>query len=252
MNNTNISWTDYTWNPVTGCTPMSDGCRYCYARTFAERMRGTKAFPNGLDLTGHPERLTEPLCVQKPSKIFVCSMSDLFLPEIGDQFRDRVFAIIEAAPQHTFQVLTKRVEEAARYTCRRPLPRNVWLGVTVEDDLYGWRADMLCLIDASTRFVSAEPLLGDIIFDRKTLNDIDWLIVGGESGQHLHDLRTRRLRGLVDKVDGVWQPTNDGLDRVRLLRDQCAHPALYFKQWGGPTPMAAGRELDGRTWEEMP
>lgn len=254
MNMTEINWTELTWNPMSGCKKISEGCKYCYAETLAENKRGTAAFPNGFDLTIRPHKLAEPGKVKRPSLIFANSMSDFFLDEVPVAYRDRIFATIEASPDHRFQVLTKRPDAAAwYYKARGGAPRNVWAGATVENKRRAKeRIEWLQQTDAVVRFLSVEPLLSD-------LGDIDlagihWVIVGGESGHHLMDAGIRETRGLVDRNDGKWTPRPSRIDWVRSLRDQCQEQgvAFWFKQWGGHVGWAAGRQLDGRTWDELP
>lgn len=254
MNETAINWTDKTWNPASGCTEVSEGCRFCYAKTLAEQKRGTRAFPHGFDLTIRPHKLREPIALQQPSLVFVNSMSDLFWEAIDDDYRDRVFEVIAATPRHQFQILTKRPEIMAQYTARRPLPANVWAGVTIESDRVTPRADVLRGVNATIRFISAEPLLSALPSLR--LEGIHWLIAGGESGIHLRTPHTRERRGLVNYSPGAggWSARPDRIDWVRGLRDACAEHSVAFwmKQWGGVRPHSAGRLLDGRTWDELP
>lgn len=234
---TNIEWTDETWNPVTGCDKVSPGCDHCYAETIAHRFKGTKAFPDGFAVTLHPERLDQPLHWRKPRKVFVNSMSDLFHKDIPDEYIARVFATMALASQHQFQVLTKRPGPMRALLTRwapisRPWPLpNVWLGVSIESDKFCWRADALRETPAAVRFLSLEPLLGPL--PSLDLTGIDWVIVGGESG---HGAREMYPNWVYD------------------IRDQCttAGVAFLFKQWGGRTPKANGRLLDGRTWDEYP
>lgn len=255
MNNTEINWTEHTWNPMSGCTKITAGCKHCYAETLAENKRGTKAFPNGFDLTFRPHKLDEPRRLKRPSLIFTNSMSDFFHADVPDEYRDRICDAIEASPQHRYQVLTKRPENAARYAKRRRLPRSIWLGTTIEHQATTYRADILRDIDAAVRFVSAEPLLGSMTLD---LTGIHWLISGGESGHHLMREHVCAERGLVVRRtsgDGpLWAVREDRADWVRTLRDQClaAGTAFWHKQWGGSSGHLAGRDLDGRTWDEMP
>lgn len=230
---TSIEWTDATWNPVTGCTQISPGCDNCYAKTFAERFRGVANHPfeQGFDLRLFEDRLDLPLRWRKPRRVFVNSMSDLFHPEVPEHFIARVFQTMKRAHWHRFQVLTKRSRRLARLAPTLPWPDNVWAGVSIESDQFVWRADHLRKVPAVVRFISAEPLLGPL--DALDLTGIDWLITGGESGPH-------------------HRPCN--ADWVRALRDECArrHIAFFHKQWGGRTPKAGGRELDGRTWNQFP
>jgi protein gp37 len=234
---TAIEWTDETWNPVTGCDRVSPGCDNCYAETLTKRW--PKAFPNGFAVTLHPDRLDQPLRWRKPRRVFVNSMSDLFHPDIPDLFVGQVFDRMETATAHTFQVLTKRPQRMAQVMSewdtrvgRYEWPlRNVWLGTSIESDRYTFRADHLRRTPAAVRFLSLEPLLGPL--PSLDLTGIDWVIVGGESGPGHRP------------IDPDW---------VRDLRDRCvtAEVPFFFKQWGGRTPKAGGRELDGRTWDEYP
>lgn len=228
-----IEWTEATWNPVTGCSKVSPGCAHCYAETFAERWRGVPDHPyeQGFDLRLWPARLDVPLRWKRPRVVFVNSMSDLFHEDIPDDYVRRVFEVMARADWHVFQVLTKREDRLAELAPDLPWPSNVWMGVTVENRRFVKRADRLREVPAAVRFISAEPLLGPL--DGLDLAEIDWLIAGGESGP-----RHRR-------VDPDW---------IRDLRDRCGDEgvAFFFKQWGGPRPKSRGRELDGRTWNEMP
>jgi protein gp37 len=230
---TSIEWTEATWNPVTGCSEVSPGCAHCYAKVFAERWRGVPEHPyeQGFDLRLWPERLSAPLKWRKPRTIFVNSMSDLFHEDIPFSFVEEIFATMRAAHWHTFQILTKRHERLAELSGRLPWAPNVWMGVTIENRRFVHRADALREVPATVRFISAEPLLGQL--DGLRLDGIDWLIAGGESGP-----RHRR-------IDPAW---------VRHLRDACIADGVvfFFKQWGGPRPKSRGRELDGRLWDEYP
>lgn len=228
-----IEWTDSTWNPVTGCTQVSPGCDHCYALVFAERFRGVVGHPyqQGFDLKLWPERLDLPLTWKRPRRVFVNSMSDLFHRDVPDDFVRRVFDVMWRADWHVYQVLTKRPHRLIHLARHFPWPEHVWIGVSIETNRYTWRADLLRNIPSAVRFVSAEPLLGPL--DRLGLEGIDWVITGGESGSH-H--RT---------CDPAW---------VASLRDRCVQDgvAFFHKQWGGRTPKAGGRTLDGRTWDEFP
>ena len=228
-----IEWTDATWNPVTGCTQVSAGCDHCYALVFAERFRGVADHPyeQGFDLRLWPERIDLPLKWKKPRRIFVNSMSDLFHADVPDEFIRDVFTTMVQADQHIFQILTKRPMRLARMAPSLPWPKHIWVGVSVEDNDVAWRADFLRKVPAAVRFVSAEPLIGPI--DKLDLDGIHWVITGGESG-----LGHRYCNP----------------DWVRETRDRCvANDVAYFhKQWGGRTSKVGGRELDGRTWDEMP
>lgn len=231
-----IEWTDATWNPVTGCTQVSPGCDHCYALTFAERFRGVPGHPyeQGFDLKLWPERLELPLRWKKPRRIFVNSMSDLFHRDVHEDFIRQVFEVMAKADHHIYQVLTKRPDRMMRILDRvdwwEPLS-HIWLGTSVELDRFQWRVDKLRRTPAVVRFISAEPLLGPL--PNLNLAGLHWVITGGESG-HGHR-----------PMDPKW---------VRDIRDQCVADAVAFfhKQWGGRTPKAGGRLLDGRTWDEFP
>ncbi len=240
-----IEWTDATWNPVTGCTEVSPGCDHCYARVFAERWRGTPGHPyeQGFDLRLWPERLSYPLQWKKPRRIFVNSMSDLFHKDVPDDFILQVFGVMAQADVHTFQVLTKRPDRLLRlvpkitaylsnFTHQSPLwPAHIWLGVSVEMLQYKWRVDKLRRVPATIRFISAEPLLGSL--RELDLTNIHWVIAGGESGPGYRS------------CNPIW---------IQELRDRCEQSsvAFFFKQWGGRTPKAGGRLLNGRTYDEYP
>jgi protein gp37 len=228
-----IEWTDASWNPVTGCTQVSPGCDHCYALTFAERFRGVPNHPykQGFDLKLWSERLELPLTWRKSRRIFVNSMSDLFHKDVPDDFIRRVFDVMVKADWHIFQVLTKRSGRLARLGTTLPWKPHIWVGVSVETERYIWRVDQLRRVPAYIRFISAEPLLGPL--DKLNLEGIHWLITGGESGYGHRP------------CDPDW---------VRNLRDRCETQgvAFFHKQWGGRTPKAGGRLLDGRTWDEYP
>lgn len=228
-----IEWTQATWNPVTGCDKVSPGCAHCYAETFAERWRGIPghAYEQGFDLRLWPARLELPLRWKRPRLIFVNSMSDLFHEDVPAAYVREVFDVMLRAPQHRFQVLTKRHQRLVELAPDLPWPENVWMGVSIENRRFVHRADYLRAVPAAVRFISAEPLLGPL--EGLDLAGIDWLIAGGESGA-----RHRRM-------SPVW---------VRDLRDRCEREgvAFFFKQWGGRTSKAGGRVLDGRAWDDMP
>jgi protein gp37 len=228
-----IEWTDATWNPVTGCTKVSPGCKHCYAERLAHRLRamGNRRYAHGFTLTLHPDQLTLPLGWRRPRRIFVNSMSDLFHAKIPDEYLHRVFDVMAKANWHIFQILTKRSARLATLARSLPWSPNVWQGVSVENTRYAWRIAHLQEAPAAVRFLSIEPLLGPM--PHIPLNGIHWVIVGGESG------------GGRRPVDPNW---------VRDIRDQCvaARVPFFFKQWGGRTPKSGGRILDGRTWDELP
>lgn len=230
-----IEWTDATWNPVTGCSKVSPGCANCYAETLSLRFGWSKApwtpANAARNVVLHPERLDQPLGWREPRMVFVNSMSDLFHELVPDDYIRRVWMRMEVASQHTFQVLTKRPDRMAELSSSLPLLPNVWLGTSIENDRWTSRADALRQASAAVRFISAEPLLGPL--PSLDLTAIDWLIVGGESG-----IGHRPM-------DAAW---------VRELRERsvAGGVAFFFKQWGGRTPKAGGRELDGRTWDGYP
>jgi protein gp37 len=233
-----IEWTDATWNPVRGCTKVSPGCKHCYAETFAERFRGVKNHPyeQGFDLRLVPEKLAEPLRWRTPKMIFVNSMSDLFHDGVPEDYIVAVAGVMVAARWHTYQVLTKRsgrlkdlLNSSLKFAARQP---HIWWGVSVEDRKYGLpRIDDLRQGNAEIRFLSVEPLLEDL--GRLNLNEIHWVIVGGESGAGARPMKKE------------W---------VLSVRDQCrrAKVPFFFKQWGGVRKSAFGRKLEGRTHDEFP
>jgi protein gp37 len=231
--NSNIEWTDATWNPVTGCTKISPGCANCYAETFAERFRGVPNHPyeQGFDLKIWPNRLALPATWKKSKRIFVNSMSDLFHKEVPDEYIFKVFDVMNEVNHHQYQVLTKRAERLAALSPRLKWGKNIWQGVSVENADYVSRIDCLRETGAAVKFLSVEPLLGPI--PQMNLKGIDWVIVGGESG---HRSRAVSEDWIVD------------------IRDQCqaAGVPFFFKQWGGRNKKRAGRELQGRTFDEMP
>lgn len=226
--NTGIEWTDRTWNPTTGCNKISPGCTHCYAEALTKRF--PKNFPNGFELTLHPERLEEPKHWRTPSRIFVNSMSDLFHEKVPIDFLKQVFDVIGETPWHIYQILTKRHERLLQLAPELEWHKNIWMGVSVENQNYAHRVDYLRKVPANVRFLSCEPLLAAL---QLNLTDIDWVIVGGESG-----VKHRPIE----------------LEWVQSIRAQCqeADVAFFFKQWGGRTPKAGGRLLDDQIWDEMP
>ena len=232
-NGSRIEWTEATWNPVTGCTKISPGCKNCYAERMAKRLQamGVRQYRNAFSLAIHDDVLALPLRWKAPRRIFVNSMSDLFQEAIPLKFIQRVFTVMQEAPQHQFQVLTKRPELALDYADRLPWPENVWMGTSVETAQYVHRIRTLQRIPAHIRFLSVEPLLGPI--PRLPISKIDWVIVGGESGPGARPIKEE------------W---------VTQIRDRCRTYGVpfFFKQWGGVNKKRAGRELQGRTWDEMP
>jgi protein gp37 len=231
--NSKIEWTDATWNPVRGCTKISPGCKHCYAERFAERFRGVKGHPfeQGFDLRLVPEKVNEPLHWKRPQRIFVNSMSDLFHDDVPLPYIKRVFSVMNQADWHQYQVLTKRAERLEEVSCQLPWAPHIWMGVSVENKDYLWRIDRLRKTKAHIKFLSVEPLLGPL--GKISLRGIDWVIVGGESGPGARPM------------EASW---------VKDIKDQCrrAGVAFFFKQWGGVQKKRHGRELEGRTWDEMP
>lgn len=228
-----IEWTESTWNPVTGCTKVSPGCKHCYAERMAERLHamGQPNYRNGFRLTLQPNMLELPLQWKRPQTIFVNSMSDLFHKNVPLDYIQRVFDVMRRAHWHRFQVLTKRADRLAALDGELDWPANVWMGVSVEKADYVDRIDDLRRTGSVVKFLSLEPLLGPL--PRLDLRGIDWAIVGGESGPGARPM------------DPAW---------VTDIRDQClaAGVAFFFKQWGGTNKKRTGRILDGRTWDEMP
>jgi protein gp37 len=228
-----IEWIEATWNPVTGCTKVSPGCKHCYADRMAKRLQamGQPRYAEGFRLTLQEDLVELPLRWRKPRLIFVNSMSDLFHPDVPVDYIWRVFRVMEQAEQHQFQVLTKRAERLAEVSGSLPWPPNVWMGLSVETADYVWRIPHLVSVPAAVRFLSLEPLLGPL--SDLPLRGIQWVIVGGESGPGARPMQA------------TW---------VRDIRQQCREQdvAFFFKQWGGVRKKRSGRELDGRTWDEMP
>ena len=225
-----IEWTEATWNPVTGCTKISPGCKNCYAVRMAKRLKamGVPQYRDGFKLTLQPDALDIPLKWKRSRMIFVNSMSDLFHKDVPLEFIQSVFAVMEQASQHQFQVLTKRPEIALAHAEHLTWPENVWLGTSVESALYVHRIRTLRAIPAKIRFLSVEPLLGPI--PRLPLQGLHWVIVGGESGPGARPM------------EAEW---------VRQIRDRCVAQDVpfFFKQWGG---QVRGRMLAGKTWGELP
>ncbi len=228
-----IEWTEMTWNPVTGCTKVSQGCKRCYAERMAKRLRamGSDRYRNGFGVTLHPDLLEVPRRWRQPRTVFVNSMSDLFHEDIPEPYIGRVFDTMRECPRHTFQILTKRAERLAELGGRLLWPGNVWMGVSVEDSRVLNRIDHLRSVPAAVRFLSLEPLIGPL--DQLDLRGIDWVIVGGESGPRARPMSRE------------W---------VTSILKQCraAGVAFFFKQWGGVRKDLTGRQLDGRVYNEMP
>lgn len=239
---TGIEWTEVTWNPTTGCDKITPGCDNCYALTLSKRLKamGSEKYQNdgnpvtsgpGFGITVHESALTQPYRWRGRKVVFVNSMSDLFHARVPLDFVKRVFDVIADTPQHTYQILTKRSARLPKIADKLDWPANLWMGVSVEDANHLYRVDDLRAVPAAVRFLSCEPLIGPL--DGLRLDGIDWVITGGESGPGARPLQA---------------------DWVRSIRDLCASSSVpYFhKQWGGRTPKAGGRELDGLVWSEMP
>jgi protein gp37 len=231
--NSHIEWTDATWNPVTGCSKVSPGCKFCYAERLARRLHamGQNNYRNGFQLTLQPQMLEHPTRWHQPRRIFVNSMSDLFHDEVPAAYIAQVFDVMRRAPQHQYQVLTKRAERLLELDESLDWQPQIWMGVSVESAKYLYRVDHLRRTGAHVKFLSLEPLLGPL--GGLNLQGIDWVIVGGESGPGARP------------VNPQW---------VREIRDLCSSSGVpfFFKQWGGVIKSRTGRVLDGRTWDEMP
>jgi len=231
--NSHIEWTDATWNPVTGCTKVSPGCKNCYAARMADRLQamGQANYRNGFDLTLQPQMLELPSSWKTPKRIFVNSMSDLFHKDVPLPYIKRVFDVMHRASWHQFQILTKRSERLLELSDKLDWAPQIWMGVSVETEKYAYRIDHLRETAAKVKFLSLEPLLGPL--PNLDLRGIDWVIAGGESGPN--------SRG----VESGW---------IVEIRDQClaANVPFFFKQWGGVRKKTTGRTLEGRTWDEMP
>lgn len=231
--NSHIEWTDSTWNPVTGCDKVSPGCKHCYAERMANRLKamGQYRYRNNFQLTLQEDLIEAPISWKKPRVIFVNSMSDLFHENVPFKYIERVFATMIKANQHVYQVLTKRSERLKEIAKDLPWTDNIWMGVSIENEDYTYRIDHLRKTPAIVKFLSLEPLIGPL--NNLKLQNINWVIVGGESGPG--------ARPMSDE----W---------VRDIRDTCIEQKIhfFFKQWGGVNKKKAGRKLDGRFWDEMP
>lgn len=241
MSTSKIEWTDASWNPITGCTKISSGCQHCYAEVMARRLCAMRVdkYKNGFQVTLHEDCLDEPVKWRKPKTIFVCSMSDLFHKDVPFDFIDKVLAVIERTPQHRYQILTKRADRMAEYFSTRSVPGNVWLGVTVDVRASKQRIDALRSIkDSPIRFLSCEPLLEDL--GTLELRDIDWIIVGGESGRQARPMKEEWALNIKEQVDAAGK-------------------AFFFKQWGtwGSDGVKRdkhknGKKLLGEVCQKMP
>jgi len=230
---TNIEWTEMTWNPVTGCKKISPGCKHCYAETLSKRLKtmGAERYRDGFRVTMHEDLVELPMKWKRARIVFVNSMSDLFQEQVPLTFIRRVFETMEQCPQHQFQVLTKRAERLVEFADQLPWSTNIWMGVSIESQEYAYRARLLRTVPAAVRFLSVEPLLGRI--DRLPLRGIHWVIVGGESGPGARPMKQNWVENIF-----------------RQCRDQDV--PFFFKQWGGVQKHRTGRELFGRTFDEMP
>ncbi len=233
MAQSSIEWTESTWNPLTGCTKISPGCKFCYAERMAKRLHGMgqARYANGFKLTLQEDVLELPLSWRKPQLIFVNSMSDMFHKDVPKQFILRIFEVMRRASWHQFQILTKRSDRLLDISPEVDWPENVWMGVSVESMDYTFRIDNLRRTGAAVKFLSLEPLLGPL--PKLDLRGIDWVIVGGESGPGARSM------------DAEW---------AIEIKTQCrkARVPFFFKQWGGFNKKKAGRLLEGRTWDELP
>lgn len=228
-----IEWTQATWNPVTGCTKISPGCKHCYAERMAERLLAMKQprYRNGFEVTLQDDLVELPLSWRLPRVIFVNSMSDLFHEDVPSEFIHRCFDVMNRASQHTFQILTKRTQRLLDMSRELPWAPNIWMGTSIESAQYAWRSKLLAKVKCAVRFLSVEPLLGPI--PKLPVQNINWVIVGGESGVGARPMSEE------------W---------VTQIRDRCIafDVPFFFKQWGGVRKSTTGRKLEGRTWDEMP
>ncbi len=233
MSKSKIEWTESTWNPVSGCTKISNGCENCYAERMAKRLQamGTKGYEDGFKVTLHPESLEKPLKLKKPQMIFVNSMSDIFHKEIDDEYIMKIFEVMNKAHWHTFQVLTKRPERLAEMADRLNWTDNIWMGVTVEANDYVDRVDYLRNLDIKVKFLSVEPLIDSV--DKMDYTNIDWVIVGGESGYGCREIKKEWILEVKEKCEKDNIP-------------------FFFKQWGGVNKKKNGRLLDGKIYDGMP
>lgn len=240
MKQSKIEWTEKVWNPSIGCDKISAGCKFCYAESFARRLKamGTVDYKDGFKFKILPHRIEEPLKIKKPTKFFVNSMSDLFHEEMPYEFLDMIFAVIRKTPHHIYQILTKRDRVMLDYFANREVPENVWLGVSVESTTFKKRISTLRKIDANFRFISFEPLIGDL--GEVNLSGIHWAIVGGESGRQARPIKK-------EWVEGIFQQCKE------------QNVAFFFKQWGtwGADAIKRnkkrnGRLFEGKEWDEYP
>lgn len=232
-NKTKIEWTECSWNPVTGCTKISEGCKHCYAATFAKRLKAmhNPRYQNEFEVTIHEDLISSPLKWKSPRKIFVNSMSDIFHEELPDEVILSIFRTMNEASWHTFQVLTKRSERLSRLSSQITWTSNIWMGVTIESEEYIFRANHIRDSGAKVKFISAEPLLSDL--SSLELDGIDWIIVGGESGHGSRPMKEEWVINLRDKANN-------------------SNTSFFFKQWGGFNKKKNGRLLEGKTYDEYP
>lgn len=234
MAKSDIEWTEMTWNPTTGCNKISAGCKFCYAEVMSKRLKamGLEKYQNGFKLAVHEEELTKPYAWKKPQMVFVNSMSDLFHKNIPLEFIQKVFKVMNDCPQHTFQVLTKRADRLLKISPELTWTPNIWMGVSVENEKVTNRIDLLRETEATIKFLSLEPLIGAL--PNLNLKNIDWVIVGGESG-----------KGNIRPMEEDW---------VIDIKNQCkkARVHFFFKQWGGKNKKKTGRKLRRRTYDAMP
>lgn len=233
MKSSRIEWTETTWNPTTGCTKISEGCKNCYAERMAIRLNamGTEKYRNVFELTLHPDLINEPKGWKAPRTVFVNSMSDLFHEQIPSEFICEVFRTMNDCPQHTFQILTKRADKLVQYNEMLQWSKNIWMGVTVENQKQVHRIDALRYTSAVVKFLSLEPLLTAI--NKLDLKGIDWVIVGGESGPDARPIHENWVK-----------------DIKQMCQEQ--NVPFFFKQWGGKNKKRSGRVLEGKVWDEMP
>ncbi|MCF6340738.1 MAG: phage Gp37/Gp68 family protein [Sulfurimonas sp.] len=233
MSKSKIEWTESTWNPVSGCTKISNGCENCYAERMAKRLQamGTKGYENGFKVTLHPHALEKPLKLKKSQMIFVNSMSDIFHKDIPDEYIFKIFEVMNKAHWHTFQVLTKRPERLAQMADKLNWTKNIWMGVTVEANDYVSRVDYLRSLDIKVKFLSIEPLIDSV--DKMDYTNIDWVIVGGESGYGCREIKKEWVLEVKKKCEKDNIP-------------------FFFKQWGGVNKKKNGRLLDGKIYDEIP
>lgn len=233
MATTKIEWTEVSWNPLTGCTKISPGCEHCYAEVMAKRLQAMNSpnYKNGFKLTLHPHALATPSTWKNPRLVFVNSMSDLFHKDVPISFIKQVFFVIKSTPQHTYQVLTKRSTRLREIASQLDWPKNLWMGVSIENNNYCYRVKNLEKVPAAVRFLSLEPLLGPL--PDLDLAKVDWVIVGGESGPKARPIKEE------------W---------VLEIRNQCVQSDVpfFFKQWGGRNKKKAGRQLEGMVWDQSP